>query len=91
LVQVLGLPHWPLELHVCTALPEHCTDPGLHDPEHAPATQAELAQLAAEPQLHVGSHVCTPFPEHCVSPGVHDPVHDPFTHARFVQTDGALH
>ncbi len=34
LVQTAGVAHVPLESQVCTALPEHCTAPGLHDPEH---------------------------------------------------------
>jgi hypothetical protein len=80
LVQVLGLPHCPAEVYVCTALPEHWSEPGVHAPEHAPETQAELAQAEGEPQFPIASQVCTPLPEHCVAPGVQTPAHAPLWH-----------
>jgi hypothetical protein len=49
-VQADAAPHAPLELHVCTALPEHCVEPGAHTPVHAPETHAEAAH--ATPASH---------------------------------------
>lgn len=40
LVQVTGLLHVPLALHVSTPSFEHCVAPGVHEPVHAPLTQA---------------------------------------------------
>ena len=45
-----ALPHWPLALHVSTALePEHCVAPGVHTPVHAPATHAWLTHATGLP------------------------------------------
>ena len=38
-VHARGLLHWPVELHVCTPLPEHCVAPGVHTPAHWPLMQ----------------------------------------------------
>lgn len=44
-MQAIGLPHWPVGLHVCTPLFEHRVAPGPH------ATHAEFRQTA--PPVHV--------------------------------------
>jgi hypothetical protein len=66
---------------VPTPLPEHCVDPGVHTPVHAPDTHAELEHACAADHVPVVSHVCTASPEQRVAPGVHDPVQAPATHA----------
>jgi hypothetical protein len=33
------LVHWPVALHVCRVVPEHCVAPGLQTPLHFPALQ----------------------------------------------------
>jgi hypothetical protein len=63
-VHAAAVPHMPVELHVCTPLPEHCVPPGVHDPEHAPFTHAWPVQRAGAPQLPVLSQVCTPLFRH---------------------------
>jgi hypothetical protein len=35
-----AVPHSPVELQVCTALPEHWLEPGVQTPTHAPLTHA---------------------------------------------------
>jgi hypothetical protein len=80
-----AVPHWPLELQVCTALPEHWVVVGTHTPTHDadddPVTQADATHATGEPHWPPELHVCKLLPEHCVAPGMHDPVHSPFTHA----------
>lgn len=44
-----ALPHVPLALHVCTALPEHCVEPGVHTPVHAPETHADAVHVTPAP------------------------------------------
>jgi hypothetical protein len=84
-VHVTELPHPPVEVHVCTPLPdgEHRVAPGLQVPWQEPPTHAWLLQAAEAPQLPVESHVSTPLPvgAHRVVPGVQLPVHAPLTHA----------
>jgi hypothetical protein len=63
-VQVDALPHWPLELHVCNPLPEHCVAPGEHTPVQAPITHAEFAHATGLLQVPVEEQVCVPLPEH---------------------------
>jgi hypothetical protein len=63
----------PLAPHVCTPLPEHWVAPGVHEPEHAPLTQAELEQAAAVPHCPEASQVSTPLPEHRAVPGAQTP------------------
>lgn len=75
LPQSTGLPHWP-PVHVCRPLPEHCVLPEVHEPEHAPAVQAPLAQETAVPQLPLESQVCTPLPTHWTASGTQVPPHD---------------
>jgi hypothetical protein len=41
-VHAVGVPHWPLELQVCAALPEHCVVPGTQTPVQAPAAHANV-------------------------------------------------
>jgi hypothetical protein len=48
-VQATGELHMPLPLHVSTPLPEHCTAPFEHDPEHTPETQVAPEQATAVP------------------------------------------
>jgi hypothetical protein len=77
-------------LHVCgcKGFDElHCTAPGEHTPEQAPATHAWLVQATALLHCPVEPHVCTAFEllEHCVAPGVHTPTHCPLTHAWLTQ------
>jgi hypothetical protein len=44
--QLVGLPHCPQVLHVCTPVPEHCLAPGVHTgvdaQEQEPQAQLEL-------------------------------------------------
>jgi hypothetical protein len=49
LVHAVAVPNVPPDPHVCTPLPEHCLTPGVHDPEHAPLTHAELLHATAAP------------------------------------------
>lgn len=44
-----ALPHVPLAVHVWTALPAHCVEPGVHTPVHAPATHADAVQVTPAP------------------------------------------
>lgn len=84
-VHAAAVPHWPLELQVWTALPEHCVVVGVHTPVHAPVTQAEDVHAVAVPHWPLALHVSTPLPLHRVPPGEHTPVQAPFKHAWFVQ------
>jgi hypothetical protein len=63
-VQAAADPHWPLELQVCTPLPEHCFAPGTQTPVHVPPTHAEAVHATAELHVPAAEHVCTPLPEH---------------------------
>jgi hypothetical protein len=47
--------HAPVELHVCTPLPEHWVEPGEQAPAHAPETHAWLVQGTGVPQVPPGS------------------------------------
>jgi hypothetical protein len=67
----VALPHAPIELHVCTPLPEHCVELGRHTPTQPPAMHAWLPQSAAAPHWPVAKHVCTPLPAHTVAPAAH--------------------
>jgi hypothetical protein len=71
----------PVESHVCTALPEHCSVPGVHTPTQPVFTHAELVHSSGLLQLPLESQVCTPLPEHCVAPGTQVPTQLPETHA----------
>jgi hypothetical protein len=46
----------------------HLVAPGVHEPVHAPFTQAELLHGLAEPHVPLDEHVSTPLPEHVVLP-----------------------
>jgi hypothetical protein len=92
LLHAVAVPHVPLELHVCTPLPEHCVAFGMQLPVHAPLTHAWLVQAAGLPHAPVGPQVWTPLPEHCVVPGVHA-THPPFRQIGVVpeQATGVTH
>jgi hypothetical protein len=81
LMHVTGEPQAPIELHVSTPLPEHCTAPGVHTPMQTPFTHAWFVQGTALPQAPLPLHVCTALPEHCPAFGVHTPVQAPFWQA----------
>jgi hypothetical protein len=50
LVHETAAPHVPPALQVWTAaLPEHCVAPGVHEPVHAPLTQADAVQATGDP------------------------------------------
>lgn len=55
-------PQTPLELQVCTALPEHCVDAGSHTPAHAPFTHADATHAVLLPQVPFAEQVSTLFP-----------------------------
>jgi hypothetical protein len=80
-VHATAEPHTPLELHVCTALPEHCVEVGTQTPVHAPFTQAEETHGVLLPQAPLDEQVSTLFPLHCVAFGVQTPTQLPLTHA----------
>jgi hypothetical protein len=67
------LPHWPVESHDCTALPEHRVWPGAHTPVHAPEMHVWLVQGCGVPHMPP-TQDCTPLPEHCIWPAEHAPV-----------------
>jgi hypothetical protein len=73
--QALAAPQLPLALHVWTPLPEHCAEPGVHVPVHAPLTHACAVHGTGVPQVPLAPHACTPLPEHCFWPDVHEPPH----------------
>jgi hypothetical protein len=50
-VQAAADPHWPLELQVCTPLPEHCFAPGTHTPVHVPPMHADAVHATADPHV----------------------------------------
>ncbi len=88
----------PLLVQTWGCWPLHWTAPGVHEPVHAPATQAWLVQAAAEPHWPAEVHVCTalvtpPSPPvaHCVAPGVHTPAQAPLTQAWFEHACGLPH
>jgi hypothetical protein len=60
------VPQVPLDVQVCTPLPEHCVWPATHTPVQAPLTHVWLLHATAVPQVPLDWHVCTPLPEHCV-------------------------
>lgn len=82
LVHVTGLPHCPLELHVCTPLLEHCFVPGTQTPMHVPAPeQADWTQGVELPQAPLVSHVSTLLTLHRLALGAQTPWQLPFTQA----------
>jgi len=68
-----GVPHWPVESHDSTALPEHRVCPGAHTPVHAPEMHVWLVHGCGMPHMPP-TQDCTPFPEHCIWPAEHAPV-----------------
>jgi hypothetical protein len=60
-------PHWPLALHVCTPLFEHCFDPGTQTPMHARIRTPKRHGFAVA-QVPVPEHVCTPLLEQVRAP-----------------------
>jgi hypothetical protein len=81
----------PLPEQVCTPLPEHWTSPGVHDPEHAPFTQAIPEHGEAVLHVPLAVQVCTPLPEHCVWFGAHWPVHPVPMQVSLTHADGVPH
>jgi hypothetical protein len=74
------VPHWPLELHDCTPLPEeHCVCPGAHTPVHVPEMQVWLEQGCGMPHMPP-TQDCAPLPEHCFWPAEQAPVQAPPEH-----------
>ena len=53
-----GLPHCPLDWHVCTPLPEHCVAPGVHTPVQEPFTHAWLVHAPAFCHVPVPLQLC---------------------------------
>jgi hypothetical protein len=76
-----GEPHCPPELHVSTALPEHCVDAGTQTPVQPPETHAEATHAEPVPHVPLPVHVWTLLPEHWAAPGEHTPVQLPLTQA----------
>jgi hypothetical protein len=74
-----GLPHWPLESHDSTPLPEHIVCPGAQTPVHAPETHVWLVHGCGVPHMPL-THDCTPLPEHCFWPAEQGPVQAPPEH-----------
>jgi hypothetical protein len=70
-------------------LPEHCTAPGLHAPEHTPPTHAKFMHATEADHVPVPLQDCTPLPLHCVCPGAHTPTQLPLTHVWFEHAAGA--
>jgi hypothetical protein len=62
-------------LQVSTPPSEHCVEPGVQAPEHAPDTHACVVHGTGVPNIPSGSHPCTALPEHWTALAVHDPVH----------------
>jgi hypothetical protein len=89
--EVKWLLQLPSDPQLCTALPEHWSEPGVHAPEHVPFVQAMLEQGDTGPQAPLASHVCTPLPEHRVAPGAQAPLQAPSMQAWFEQGIGAPH
>lgn len=82
-----GVPHWPFDPQVATALSEppsapvaHSVDPCAHTPWHEAvvplATHVWLPQLVGLPNWPFESHVSSELPEHVLSPGEQLPWHD---------------
>jgi hypothetical protein len=57
-----AVPHVPLGVHVCTPVPEHCVEPGTHDPVQAPPTHAEAVHATPVPHAPLWLHVWTLLP-----------------------------
>jgi len=74
----------PLALQVSTPLPEHCVEPGLHEPLHWPLVHT-LEQAVAVPQPPLALQTETLLPWHSVWLGAQTPWHVPPTHVCFVQ------
>jgi len=79
--QATAEPHWPLPLHVCTPLPEHCVVPGVHTPVQAPETHAEETHAVPVPHWPAAVQVSRSLPEHLPAPGAQTPVQLPLTQA----------
>jgi hypothetical protein len=80
LPQASGEPHVAVTSHVSVELPEHCVDPGVHEPEHA--FDAQLwPHAAGDPQVPTLPQVWMLLPEHRVALGTHTPVQLPAVHA----------
>jgi hypothetical protein len=79
-VQLAAVPHWPLDVHVCTPLPEHCVVPGEQAPPHTPALQTLGQGEPVSCQVPVASQVWGCWPLHCSAPGAHEPVQAPALH-----------
>ena len=80
----------PVPSQVSTPLFEHTVVVGVHDPTHAPFTQAWSEQATVLLHWPSDPHVWTPFPEHFVAPGTHTPLQAPLTHP-YWQGLGAPH
>jgi len=104
LTQGDGAPHWPAELHDCTALMDpstgapassvagaHCAVPGAHIPTQLPETHVWFEQATGVPHVPFAPHVSTPLFEHWVAVGVQEPTHPPFTQAWFEQARALPH
>jgi hypothetical protein len=56
----MAVPQVLVSSHVCTPVPEHSVEPGVHEPMQAPALHD--CELQGEGAAHVPSapHICTP-------------------------------
>jgi hypothetical protein len=73
--------HWPVALHVCSVVPEHCVAPGLQTPLHFPALQTKGQGW---PSTHLPAwQLCGVRLLHCTLPSEQEPAHDPWS-----QTNG---